>query len=79
MVSAWPEPPSAMYAEKSAGARDGMEAFVFGTTKTQRGGFAHFWTLFGLKIARGEAPPAQYGTSPVPRGNLVTAGGHRHR
>jgi hypothetical protein len=26
MVSAWPEPPSAMCAEKSAGARDGMEA-----------------------------------------------------
>ena len=37
MVSAWPEPPSAMYAERSAGVRDGMEAFAFGTTKTEFG------------------------------------------
>ena len=35
MVSAWLEPPSAMYAERSAGARDGMEAFAFGITKTE--------------------------------------------
>jgi hypothetical protein len=34
MVSAWPEPPSAMSAEKSAGVRDGMEAFALTTTKT---------------------------------------------
>jgi len=34
MVSAWPEPPSAMSAEKSAGVRDGMEAFALSTTKT---------------------------------------------
>ena len=34
MVCAWPEPPSAMAAEPSAGVRDGMEAFAFGTTET---------------------------------------------
>jgi len=34
MVSAWPEPPSAMSAEKSAGVRDGMEALAFGGTET---------------------------------------------
>ena len=34
MVSAWPEPPSAMSAEKSAGVGDGMEAFALGGTKT---------------------------------------------
>jgi hypothetical protein len=34
MVSAWPEPPSAMSAEPSAGVRDGMEVFAFGTTDT---------------------------------------------
>ena len=33
MVSALPEPPSAMSAEKSAGVRDGMEAFAFGTSE----------------------------------------------
>jgi hypothetical protein len=34
MVSAWPEPPSAMSAEKSAGVRDGMQALAFGGTET---------------------------------------------
>ena len=34
MVSAWPEPPSVMSAEKSAGVGDGMEAFALGGTKT---------------------------------------------
>ena len=29
MVFAWPEPPSAIPAEKSAGVRGGMEAFAF--------------------------------------------------
>jgi hypothetical protein len=33
-VSAWPEPPSAMSAERSAGVRDGMEALAFGGTET---------------------------------------------
>jgi hypothetical protein len=34
MVSAWPEPPSAMSAERSAGVGDGMEAFALGGTET---------------------------------------------
>ena len=34
MVSAWPEPPSAMSAERSAGVRVGMEALAFGGTET---------------------------------------------
>ena len=38
MVSAWPEPPSAMSAEKSAGVRDGMQAFAFGTSETPPNG-----------------------------------------
>jgi hypothetical protein len=39
MVSAWPEPPSAMSAERSAGVRDGMEAFALGTTETPPGSY----------------------------------------
>ena len=35
MAFACPEPPSAMSAERSAGVRDGMQAFAFGTTETQ--------------------------------------------
>ena len=35
MVSAWREPPNAMSAGRPAGARDGMEAFAFGITKTE--------------------------------------------
>jgi hypothetical protein len=35
MASAWPEPPSVMSAEKSAGARDGVEALAFGITESQ--------------------------------------------
>ena len=35
MVSAWPEPPNAMSAEKSAGVRDGVEALAFGITETR--------------------------------------------
>ena len=34
MVSAWPEPPNAMSAERSAGVRVGMEAFALGGTET---------------------------------------------
>ena len=34
MVSAWPEPPSAMSAERSADVRDGTQAFAFATTET---------------------------------------------
>jgi hypothetical protein len=34
MVSAWREPPNAMYAEKSADVRDGVEALAFDTTET---------------------------------------------
>jgi hypothetical protein len=35
MVFAWPEPPSVMSAEKSAGVRDGiLQAFAFDTTET---------------------------------------------
>ena len=34
MAFACPEPPSAMSAERSAGVRDGMQAFAFGTTET---------------------------------------------
>ena len=34
MVSAWPEPPPAMSAEKSAGVRDGMETFALTITNT---------------------------------------------
>ena len=33
-VSAWPEPPSAIPADKSAGVGAGMEAFAFGGTET---------------------------------------------
>ena len=32
MVSAWPEPPSAMSADRSVGVGDGTEAFAFGGT-----------------------------------------------
>ena len=35
MVSAWPEPPSAMSAESTAGVRDGVEALAFGITETR--------------------------------------------
>ena len=35
MVSAWLEPPPAMSAEKSAGVRDGMEAFALSFTKSR--------------------------------------------
>ena len=34
LVSAWPEPPSAIPADKSAGVGDGMEAFALGGTET---------------------------------------------
>ena len=37
MVFAWPEPPSAMSAERFAGVRDGTQAFAFGTTETPPG------------------------------------------
>ena len=35
MASAWPEPPSVMSAERSAGVSDGVEALAFGGTETQ--------------------------------------------
>jgi hypothetical protein len=35
MASAWPEPPSAMSAERFAGVRDGVEALAFGITETR--------------------------------------------
>ena len=35
MVSAWPEPPSAMSAGRRAGVRDGVEALAFGITETR--------------------------------------------
>ena len=35
IASAWPEPPSAMSAERSAGVRDGVEALAFGITETR--------------------------------------------
>ena len=34
MASAWPEPPSARPAAKSAGVRDGVEALALGGTET---------------------------------------------
>ena len=36
MVSAWPEPPPAMSAEKFAGVRDGMETFALTISETPR-------------------------------------------
>ena len=37
MVSAWPEPPSAMTAGSFAGAHDGVAAFALSTTETPTG------------------------------------------
>jgi hypothetical protein len=38
LATAWPEPPSAIPAEPSAGVGDGMEAFAFGGTETPPNG-----------------------------------------
>ena len=68
MVSAWPESPNAISAEKSAGVRDGMEGFALTTTKTRP-------DIFG-QYSGGVQDHWHYSTPVVPE-NLIRAGAMR--